>query len=225
MIQQLTAERKMTVKEVADVLGCNPETVKKHIREFWPDVMKNGVVTYLTEAQVTVILERMKQGKAYAHNVSGGDVAAYNSGIVATETTQSRAFRIELLHKQIEAELEAEIIELKSKAETDKPKVEFFDQVADSADALQMRDVAGVLNLSGWGRNRIFDFLRKHDVLDDRNIPYREYQDRGYFRVVEQKYTDKEGDTHINLKTLVYQRGVDFILKLIQEAALRADLY
>jgi hypothetical protein len=28
---------------------------------------------------------------------------------------------------------------------------------------------------------------------------------KGYFRVIEQKHTDKEGETHINLKTLVYQ--------------------
>jgi anti-repressor protein len=96
-----------------------------------------------------------------------------------------------------------------------KPKAGFFDQVADSGDALQMRDVAGVLNLHGWGRNSIFDFLRKKGVLDNRNVPYREYQDRGYFRVIEQKWTDKEGETHINLKTLVYQKGVEYIRNLI----------
>ena len=112
---------------------------------------------------------------------------------------------------------EAEIAGLKAKAEADRPKVEFFDQVADSSDALQMRDVAGVINLHGWGRNSIFELLRKNRILDDRNIPYREYQDQGYFRVIEQKWTDKNGDTHINLKTLVYQRGVDFIRRLIQE--------
>jgi phage antirepressor YoqD-like protein len=55
--------------------------------------------------------------------------------------------------------------------------------------------------------------------LDSRNIPYRKFQDQGYFRLIEQRWTDKEGETHISLKTLVYQRGVDFIRKLIGEAA------
>jgi phage antirepressor YoqD-like protein len=95
------------------------------------------------------------------------------------------------------------------------PKAEFFDQVADSKDALQMRDVAVALNIPGLGRNKIFELLRKKGVLDDRNIPYREYQDRGYFRVIEQQWTDKEGGTHIKLKSLVYQRGVDFIRKVL----------
>jgi hypothetical protein len=36
--------------------------------------------------------------------------------------------------------------------------------------------------------------------------------------VIEQKWTDAEGETHINLKTLVYQQGVDYIRKLINQA-------
>ena len=208
-------DRRMTVKEVAEALGCNPETVKAHIRELWPELMKNGVATYLTEAQVTVVLEKMKKGQAYAHHVSGGDVATYNSGIAGTETSQSRVLKLQILQKQMQDIYEAEITDLKAKIEADCTKVEFFDQVAGSNDALQMRDVAGVLNLSGWGRTKIFALLREQGVLDRRNVPYREYQDRGYFRVIEQEWTDKEGETHINLKTLVYQRGVDFVRKLI----------
>jgi len=105
---------------------------------------------------------------------------------------------------------------LEFKTETDRPKVEFYDQVAGSNDAIQMRDVAAVLNIAGWGRNNIFALLRQLKILDGRNIPYRSYQDKGYFRVVEQEFTDAEGETHINLKTLAYQTGVDYIRKLIQ---------
>jgi hypothetical protein len=36
--------------------------------------------------------------------------------------------------------------------------------------------------------------------------------------VIEQKFTDNEGETHINLKTLVYQKGVEFIRKLILQS-------
>jgi prophage antirepressor-like protein len=100
-----------------------------------------------------------------------------------------------------------------------KPKAEFFDAVADSRDVLQMRDVAATLNLPGWGRNRIFKFLREQKVLDTRNVPYREYEDRSYFRVIELKWSDSEGDTRISLKTLVYQKGVDYIRKLIEGGA------
>jgi phage antirepressor YoqD-like protein len=117
-------------------------------------------------------------------------------------------------------QFQQEIIEnLQKENEEMKPKAAFFDQVADSKDALQMRDVARVLNVPNYGRNTLFEFLRKKGVLDSRNVPYRKYQDQGYFRVIEQKWTDTEGETRISLKTLVYQRGVDFIRKLIQETA------
>ena len=78
-----------------------------------------------------------------------------------------------------------------------------------------MRDVAAALNLPGWGRNKIFLYLRNNGILDEKNIPYRELQDRGYFRVVERTWTDAKGDTHISLTTLVYQRGIDYIRKMI----------
>jgi DNA-binding CsgD family transcriptional regulator len=72
---------RMTVKEVARQLGCNPETVKAHIRQLFPGLMQNGKATLLDDKQATIILEKMKQGAAFAHHVTGGDVGAYNSGI------------------------------------------------------------------------------------------------------------------------------------------------
>jgi anti-repressor protein len=97
------------------------------------------------------------------------------------------------------------------------PKAAFFDQVADSKTALQMRDVAATLNIEGVGRNKLFEILRQKKILDDRNIPYRAYQDRGFFRVIEQKWSDDGGEIHINLKPLVYQKGIEFIRKLVLE--------
>lgn len=97
------------------------------------------------------------------------------------------------------------------------PKAEFYDTVADSKDAMQMRDVAAILNMPKWGRNKIFELLRARKVLDDRNVPYRKYQDALYFRVIETTTTDQYGCTHINLLTLVFQSGIDFIRKIIND--------
>lgn len=93
-----------------------------------------------------------------------------------------------------------------------KPKAEFYDQVTDSKDAFDMKDVANVLNM-GIGRNTLFRFLREQKVLTSDNRPYQEYIDRGYFRVIEQKYDRGYGEIGINVKTLVFQKGVDFIRK------------
>lgn len=98
-----------------------------------------------------------------------------------------------------------------------KPKAEFFDQVASSKTAIQMSEVAKVLDYPGYGRNRLFEFLRSKKVLMTNNIPYQKYVDCGYFRVIEQKYTKPSGEIAINIKTLVYQKGINFIKKLIDK--------
>lgn len=100
--------------------------------------------------------------------------------------------------------------------EMQKPKVEFFDQVACSKDAIEMSEVAKTLNIRGVGRNKLFEILRDKKILMDNNIPYQKYCDRGYFRVIEQKY-NRNGEVRISLKTLVYQRGLDYIRKVVGE--------
>ena len=95
-----------------------------------------------------------------------------------------------------------------------KPKAEFFDAVADSKTAISMNEVAKVLNIKGYGRNNLFEFLRENKVLDRWNVPYQRYIDNGWFRVIEQKY-QKNGEPVITTKTLVYQKGVDGIRRMI----------
>lgn len=96
-----------------------------------------------------------------------------------------------------------------------KPKAEFFDAVTDSKDAIPMANVAKVLDVKGIGRNNLFKILRAEKILQSNSIPYQEYIDRGYFRVVEQKYDKPYGEVGINIKTLVFQKGIDFIRKLL----------
>ena len=96
-----------------------------------------------------------------------------------------------------------------------KPKAEFFDTVADSKTAISMNEVAKVLNIKGYGRNNLFEFLRENKVLDRWNVPYQRYVDNGWFRVIEQHY-QKNGEPIVTTKTLVYQKGVDGIRKMIE---------
>jgi anti-repressor protein len=96
-----------------------------------------------------------------------------------------------------------------------RPKAEFYDAVAGSKTAIDIGKVAKVLNFRNLGRNRLFAFLRDHSILTRENIPYQEYIDRGYFRTIEQKVTTPDGETRISIKTVVFQRGVDYIRKLL----------
>ena len=107
------------------------------------------------------------------------------------------------------------ILQKERQIEEMKPKAEFFDAVADSKTAISMNEVAKVLNIKGYGRNNLFEFLRESKVLDRWNVPYQKYVDNGWFRVIEQHY-QKNGEPIVTTKTLVYQKGVDGIRKMIE---------
>ena len=123
---------------------------------------------------------------------------------------QVMARALKLADKTI-ASLSQQVLEMK-------PKAEFFDTVADSKTAISMNEVAKVLNIKGYGRNKLFEFLRGNSVLDRWNVPYQKYVDNGWFRVIEQHY-QKNGEPIITTKTLVYQKGVDGIRKMIERYA------
>jgi len=96
------------------------------------------------------------------------------------------------------------------------PKAEFYDDVVGSKDIIDMGTVAKVLD-AGIGRNDLFKLLRNEKVLMSDNKPYQSYVDKRWFRLVESKYTKPNGDTHINIKTMVFQKGLDGIRKIINK--------
>lgn len=98
-----------------------------------------------------------------------------------------------------------------------KPKAEFYDDVTGSEDTIDIGEVAKVLHM-GIGRNKLFQFLRDKKVLAPNNAPYQRFIDAGYFRRVESSY-EVYGTTHVSVKTVVFQRGVDYIRKLLKECA------
>ena len=107
---------------------------------------------------------------------------------------------------------------LENKIEEDKPKVDFYNDVADSSNTCDMQTVAKVLNFKGVGRNTLFEILRNENILQYDNKPYQRYIDGGWFRLIETKYNDnKTGELRINYKTVVFQKGVQKISNRLKE--------
>lgn len=111
---------------------------------------------------------------------------------------------------------QTKLLDYQKQIEIMQPKVEFYDAVAGSKDAIEMSQVAKVLDI-GIGRNKLFELLREKKVLRETNEPYQKYIDCGYFRVIEQKFNKGDGSIGINIKTLVYQKGLDYIRKIVSE--------
>ena len=95
------------------------------------------------------------------------------------------------------------------------PKGAFFDAVTDSKAAIEMAALAKVLGFPGIGRTKLFARLRERKILRKDNSLYQGFIDRGYFRVIEQKWTTPDGETRISLKTLAFQKGLDFIRQML----------
>lgn len=99
--------------------------------------------------------------------------------------------------------------------ETMKPKVEFYNEIIESKDTIDIAELAKTLNIKGIGRNKLFEFLRAEKILNGKNIPYQIYIDKGYFRTIETTY-NKGGIIKIHIKTVVFQKGVDFVRRLLK---------
>lgn len=127
---------------------------------------------------------------------------------IKAPTTMKEALLLALEQQEKIEALELKVIE-------DKPKVEFYNEVTGSQTTFTMDKVAKILNFKKVGRNTLFDILRKNEILRNDNTLYQSYVDRGWFRLIESKFTKPDGETCITYKTVVYQKGVDGILKLL----------
>ena len=130
-----------------------------------------------------------------------------------TEQRQLPATYAEALRQLADSEEAKEKLLLENKVLA--PKAEFYDAVTGSTDAIDMANAAKVLAVPNLGRNTLFLVLRNLGILQHDNQPYQAHVDNGNFRVIEQKYTKQDGSTHISMKTVVYQKGLDYIRKII----------
>lgn len=204
--------------DIANALGyANPrKAIQDHCKGVTKrDTLTNGgkqSITYIPEGDVYRLIIRSKLPSAERFERWVFDEVI--PSIRKTGGYQMPQTYAEALRALADKAEQAERLALENKEM--QPKAEFFDAVTDSRDAIPMAEVAKVLDM-GIGRNKLFEFLRSRKVLQPDNVPYQRYIDSGYFRVVEQRFDRGCGDVGINIKTLVFQKGVDYIRRLIIE--------
>lgn len=115
--------------------------------------------------------------------------------------------RKEILLLALESEERA--IAAETKLLEAKPKIEFYDQVANTTSSFDMKEVSAMLKLS-YGRNILFKKLREAKVLMNNNLPYRVLIDEGKFIVVETKWI---GQPTATTQTRITQKGLDWLQK------------
>ena len=218
---EIDGELWFVAKDVADALGYRDTTnaIKSHCK----GVAKHHLPTNSGIQEMNIIPERdiyrliMKSTLPSAEKFENWVVSEVLPSI---RKTGQYSMQPEMLIARAVIEAQRMIEHQKALIAEMQPKADFFDTVTDSTDAVDIGSVAKVLNM-GIGRNRLFEFLRNENILMSKNQPFQKYIDCGYFRVIESSYTKPDGSAHINLKTVVYQKGIQFIRKKLIESKIQ----
>lgn len=101
---------------------------------------------------------------------------------------------------------------LQQKIEEDRPKVALYETAMSAKNNYTMEKVAKTL---GYGRNKLFAFLREQRIIRPNNLPYQRYLDAGYFAVRQYTVTHFTSGLENKTQTLVTPKGMDYIHRLL----------
>jgi phage antirepressor YoqD-like protein len=161
MTSFLSLDRLYTAKEISQQMGVPDRTVRRVIKEIFPDVTEVGKTTYLNERQVAQVSVEIK--KSHNSNLASSDQVP----ITEIEENNKILDAISILQRRNK--------ELEEKAAG-------YDKLIDTHNSVSIGEYAKTV---GYGRNTMFRRLRSENILDDYNIPYQEYMHHFEVRQIE----------------------------------------
>jgi len=228
-LQILGNENIMTSLEISEITGKRHDQILRDIRDEIEKLEKQGIGAEHIFVLGEYLDKNNQKRPMYSLTKEGVlQLAARYDAVVRfkliEKATKPREYtQKELLLMQLESIEKIEKLQLENKQQAQQlieqaPKVEFYNDVTESKTATDIGTVSKLLNFKNVGRNTLFDILRKQGILQSNNIPYQKYVDNGYFRVIESKWNDYvTGDVKISFKTVVYQKGIEYIAKILRE--------
>ena len=114
------------------------------------------------------------------------------------------------------------INQLNERIRHDQPLVEFANQVSNTDNLIDMNAMAklAIEENIPIGRNRLFCWLRKNQILMSDNLPYQRYIDRGYF-VVKESVFETGSMTKTYQQTYVTGKGQAYIIGRLRKEFLQ----
>lgn len=94
-----------------------------------------------------------------------------------------------------------------------KPKIEAFEALMSSEDLIDFLEFSKIIKI---GRTTLFSKLREHGVLMRDNMPYQYYIDRGYFKCIENAFT-QNNIKRIYTKTMITAKGQDYLVRKLKD--------
>lgn len=124
-----------------------------------------------------------------------------------------------LASKQLtELEVKEAVAPLKLEIEENKPLVEFASTITESADCIDIGELAKLIKHENIniGRNKLYEWLRDNKYLMKDNVPYQRYIEQGIFQIKE--YVIKTAYKEMNkIKCLVTGKGQAYIVEKLRK--------
>ena len=211
-----TADKTMTVKEVARILGVTERTVQRHLKAIRADLdniveVQNGISSSISEAETTLIKKKIE--------ASGRNDIIIPSKLPKTNLEKQLLIRQAMqLQNEMIAELEAENERLKIENAEAKPKAKYYDTLIDRGNSTNLRNTAKEL---GIPEKQFIKQLQLDSYVyrDKKNqlCPYAEYVKKGYFEMKEWQHGKKSG-----IQTLITVTGKQFFIGKYKRADISA---
>lgn len=252
-MNELTTEKTMTVREVAEALGVSTDIIKNCIRRIMPNRMTNGKTTYLTEVEVACISKDIANNTDVQKQInSNGSFMTIRNVADVLGISYSAVYRVVKKHfpekmkngkQTLLNEKEVAIIskELKGDYHTSQLTFSVGEKVKNTTTDLEILNNAMVALAD---LKRLYDrkeaeykaTIETQQMKIAEDAPKVDFYDRvtessdcidigqcakvlnvhgigrnKLFEILRQKQK-------INIKTVVFQKGVDFIRKMIEVA-------
>ncbi len=94
---------------------------------------------------------------------------------------------------------------------------QFVKRATDSGVLKDLLDVPTILAIEGIDKVKMLSILRSSGILNEDNLPFQEYIDKKYFRVIAFEYGDSKCTIKTNKRVFVYKTGINLILKTIKK--------
>lgn len=239
--QQLTATAlidpnvaTMTSEQIADLVGSRHTDVKRSI-----DRLVDRDVIHLPPSAV----KEIGGGRPGSMYVFTGEQGKRDSIIVVAQISPEFTARLVDRWQELEAhvakpapanlsdaaslrglllgytekvlELEHQVGIQAEKIAEDKPKADYYAHVRDSKNTETIGAFAKVL---GFGRNKLFAWLRDQNILMHDNMPHQKHIDHGHFRVLDKDHITDKGKKITYKQTVLTGKGKTYVQKRLKKA-------
>lgn len=162
-------EQSITTKELAEQLNTTKDVVLSNARKCLPDkTIEHGKPTFWTKAEVTVILDYMK------NHTSNNRSVELNSTVENSSTDLTPALKIKKAMELMREGYEEELAILKAKNAEMQPKAIAYDEFIDREKFCNFRDGANYLKIS---QTEFMNLLKKRYIYKNNAGEYRSYSE------------------------------------------------